>query len=174
MIQNMYGFSESGNLRLVLEIQCSFCAPALFEVFEENDSFTVYWRKCLKDRDLINQIIADPILNSKKMPLNELYKSPEYSEFLNKILPVSKYVLDERQKSIVTSLLENGLDKEVKKHYGHDGHSYELKLYRPNEEIFRCWCVVPDEWKDFKNVIDLLVNEISGLDDLRYGYLNKK
>ena len=106
----MYGFSESGNLRLVLEIQCSFCVP----------------------------------------------------------------VLDERRKSIVTSLLENGLDKEVKKHYGRDGHSYELKLYRPNEEIFRCRCVVPDEWKDFKNVINLLVNEISGLDDLRYGYLNKK
>lgn len=166
-----YDFKTDDELLLYLEITSSFFPCVFFKIYRnKNNDFIVYWRKKLDDNEFFTRLdneLSDIIKHTEN--INELYQTTEYKAFLNKHSPINKAVLNDYQKTLVTDLINNGLNKEVDMPHGCDGHSYMLKLYYPEPERFYCWCILPKEWKYLEDVINFLVKEVAGLDYSKYG-----
>jgi hypothetical protein len=172
---SIYKFKKTnGELIFHLEITSSFVPSVFFEIFREDEKYIVYWRKALNKSeyfDLLSLELKNKI--SCCCTLKELVNTTEYMHFLDKFCPLYEYVLNDYQKEIVNNLLEYGLNKDVHIPCGRDGHSYYFELYRHDLEKFHCWYILPEKWKNFKLIIDLLVNDISGLDYEMYGIKNQ-
>lgn len=163
-----YRFEGNGKKLIQIEISCSFCESMYFQICENENNYTAYWRS-EPERHKRNEFMAKSVcLFPELMPLSELAKTTEYKELLQKYSPVYSAVLNEHQTNTVRTFLETPLDKHIHKPCGRDGHSYCIEVYCPEYIRYHCWCMLPQEWNILADVINILV-DISKADRQKYG-----
>lgn len=149
------------------EIRCVFHLSFYFMVCECYNKYIVYWRSGISNAE--TRKLFDELWDLSVSSLDELIKTKEYKEKLNKYTPVHSAVLSENQRNIVQAFLQNGIDKSVREISGRDGHSYFIEVYYPELKKYRCWCRVPEEWSILCDMINMLVIDIANLDYQKYG-----
>lgn len=166
-----YKFKTDGKLLFHLEIHSSFSPSAYFEIDENtNANYTAYWRVELPRSEYYDNVISKMNFRLRDtISITELSNIDEYGQLLNRYCPVRTENLSASQKIIVDNLLKDELDTDVEMPSGRDGHSFFIKTYRPSIKEYRCWCKLPNKWKALSDLIDVLVNDISGLEDMKYG-----
>lgn len=165
-----YKFEIDQKKLIQIRIESSFSNDVYFQVYEDNDKYIAYWRKALLKNEYFDKIIGktyDIIL--KSITLDELLNTTEYREILDKYCPVCSAVLNKKQQQIIKTFLQTDIDKNVKKPYGRDGHSYYIEVYYSEYKKYHCWCRLPEKWNTLADVINLLVTDIADLDYKRYG-----
>lgn len=163
-----YKFEENGKKLIQIEISCSFGESMYFQICENENNYIAYWRtepeKYKRDEFMCKAVCLFPEL----MPLSELAKTKEYKELLQEYSPVYYAVLNEKQKNIIDTFLKKGINEDVHKPCGRDGHSYVIEVYCPEYRKFHCWCMLPEEWTILADVINMLV-DMSQADYQKYG-----
>ncbi|MDE6425390.1 MAG: hypothetical protein K2K89_04535 [Ruminococcus sp.] len=163
-----YKFEENGKKLIQIEISCSFFEDMYFQICENENNYIAYWRtepeKHRRGEFMCKAVCLFPEL----IPLSELSKTKEYKELLKEYSPVYSAVLNEKQKNIIDTFLKKGINEDVYKPHGRDGHSYFIEVYCPEFKKYRCWCMLPEEWTILANIINMLV-DISQADFQKYG-----
>lgn len=163
-----YRFEENGKKLIQIEASHSFGGSMYFQICESENNYIAYWRtkpeRHKRDEFMCKSVCLFPEL----IPLSELVKTTEYKELLKEYSPVYSAVLNENQKNIVRNLLDKGLDENVHKPCGRDGHSYCIEVYCPEYRKYHCWCRLPEEWNILADLINMLV-DISQADCQKYG-----
>ncbi|MDE6672204.1 MAG: hypothetical protein K2K16_08390 [Ruminococcus sp.] len=164
-----YKFEENGKKLIQIEMCFSFGRSIFFQICENVSDYIVYWRSELSRTEYFDKFLAE-VHNEINhfMTLSELEETKEYKEILNKYSPVYSAVLNEKQKNIIDTFLKNGIDENVHKPHGRDGHSYVIEVYSPELKKYHCWCMLPEEWSILADVINMFV-DISQADFQKYG-----
>lgn len=161
-----------GEKILSLLIEQSFRKLSVFfEVRENNGQYTLYWNYEVMPEEFIpvlRKYAEDNML--EKVTLLQLLEDEGAMNEVSKLCKTYSCILDPDEIGIVNLFAENGLPEiDRRKPRGLDGHSYELNCYALEKE-FKCWCVLPKEWKELEKLIELFVQK-AGLDKkyLSYG-----
>lgn len=125
-----------------------------FEVYHSDSEWNLYWNMEIPPIDFL------PVMKKYAKKEAILQEAMKDEIVLREVLKLSKtYVcqLSVEEVAIIKRIVEKGLpDLNRRKPQGLDGHSYELKLYTSEKE-YRCWCVIPKEWKELIPLIKLFV-----------------
>lgn len=163
-----YKFEENGKKLIQTEINCSFYESIYFQICESENNYIAYWRTEPERHKRDEFMCKSVCLFAEPMPLSELVKTTEYQKLLKEYSPVYSAVLNENQKNIVQTFLQNNIDKSLREIGGRDGHSYCIEVYYPEYRKYHCWCRLPEEWNALANLINMLV-DISQADCQKYG-----
>ncbi len=165
-----YKFEENGKKLIQVETNFSFLSSGgsmYFQICENGNNYIAYWRtepeKYKRGEFMCKAVCLFP----EFMPLSELVKTTEYKELLQKYSPVYSAVLNEKQKNIIDTFLKKGINEDVHKPCGRDGHSYCIEVYCPEYRKYH-WYMLPEEWTILADVINMLV-DISQANFQKYG-----
>lgn len=128
-----------------------------FYIFEPM-IFDVSWR--MKDK-----IGEESVMSSASLEIirnDEVFKS-QYSP--------KAFYLNALETKYVNDLYNNGLPDDVEKSMGLDGHTYELWIYKNDEEkYYRAWCFIPPEWEKLSKLLSIVKEKIVCDDELTMQY----
>lgn len=131
-----------------------------FEVRENNGNYTLYWNYEVTPEEffpVLKKYADDNMLGNVTLP--QLLEDEGAMNEVSKLCKTYSCILEPGEIDIVNLFVENGLpDIDRKKPHGLDGHSYELNCYALEKE-FKCWCVLPKEWKELEKLIELFIQK---------------
>jgi len=153
---------SKGNRIMTMLIEHSFrVKPVYFEVYEDDDNWKLYWNYGISPEEFL------PIMKRHATPQMTWADAMNNQTIINEIRELSytySKELNENEVNLIKLFISKGFPELSRmKPLGLDGHHYIFTLGGNNTE-YRCWCVIPREWKHIDSIIDLFV-DIAGLDD---------
>lgn len=105
----MYRFEKEGKLLFFMEISSSFASNCYFKVYKDYEKTVAYWRTELKRNDYFDMISNLPVKSS----FQEILKTNEYHNELDRVSPINSQVLTKEQESIIFKLLNAELNEKI-------------------------------------------------------------
>lgn len=126
---------------------------------------------------LFEPVIIDTIwkendhIDEESITFSDLLEMMENDEAFKSKYPTKAFCLNDIEAKCVIDLYNNGLPDDVEKSMGLDGHTYELWIYKNDEEkYYRAWCFIPPEWEKLSKLLSIVKEKIVCDDELTMQY----
>ena len=153
-----------------LTIEPSFAKAVCFQVHEtEIDSYQVFWNCGLVGREISSLLVEYAKLNEIdiRTAFAEILDSTDFNEFMRtNAPPIQSVDLDADDMALVDAVV-NANWQDMKYRCGLDGYSYTIKIYGAQIREFKCWCTIPEQWRELIPLVDRLI-EIAKLEPRDY------
>lgn len=149
----LYGMQiDSKEKVMSVLIQRSFKESLCIEIHKmHDDQMKLYWNKEINIYKIIEYRKNHEFAGS----LLDLGKDKGFQEFVKENYPVRCGVLSAEQANKIHGLCQKGLPGSNKERWGLDGFSYNISL---GDKEYESWCVVPESWKPFVEVLRMLLD----------------
>lgn len=135
-----------------------------FEIYKLDKKWMVYWNYEIPVDNLI-QIMKK--YGKKGGTLPDIIENETIMKEIFKLNKTYFFELNEDEITYFQKIIQTGLPELKEKiRWGFDGHHYEVKICPCNKE-YKCWCLLPYEWKQLNIIIDILVDKAELNSDYR-------
>ena len=129
---------------------------------------------------LLEPVITDIVwkendhIGEESVAFSDLLEMMESDGAFKSKYPTKAFCLNDLEAKYVNDLYNNGLPDDVEKSMGLDGHTYELWIYKNDEEkYYWAWCFIPPEWEKLRKLLSIVKEKIMRDEELtiQYPYL---
>lgn len=125
-----------------------------FEVWNNQNEWKVYWNFEMSSSEYL-PIMAE-VVNSKTSFREAMQNKEVLSKIAEHSVNLSAPLIDS-EAEIVRQFSEQRLCKIDNRASGLDGKS--IRVAFPDDDEYYCWMMIPDEWKNLREVIDLFFDK---------------